>query len=654
MSGRRTRPRGQFFGPLNPSSHNAYELRPLALSDVFLDEAGMLGAWQRLNVESTLPHCIVNLETSGALDNVRRLVGKSTAAYRGMVFQDSDVYKTVEAASWALGIDEIAGFRKFVDLTTTLLTEAQDADGYLNSWFQNVHPEQRWQDLRWGHEMYCAGHLIQAGVAAARAGGNIELLKVARRFADLLVRRFGSGGQEGICGHPGIETALIELYRLTRERAYLELSQRMIELRGHGLLGDDKFGSRYFQDHRPVREAVEATGHAVRQLYLAAGVTDLYLETGDRSLLGAMEALWLNAFEKKTYITGGQGSRHRDESFGDDYELPPDRAYAETCAAVASFMWNWRLLLATGDGRYADAMERLLYNVIAASVSIDGNHFFYSNPLQLRAGHDGSSEDSPSQRLSWYSCACCPPNLARLIASLQHYVATQNDSGIQLHLFTQGTVIARGSFGDVKLEVKANYPWDGRLRLIVLKGDGHWELSIRRPGWTDAAAVRLDGSTRAVEPDGKGYFRLSGPWRVGSSVELDFSMNTRLMRAHPHVDAVRGCGALMRGPVVYCVEEGDVAGQHSIEDLVIDQSRLPEPDPHHTSALAPVVLTGDVSVVPSSPGVPLYQSRVATPGPADIRARMVAIPYFRWANRGVRGMRVWLRSTEGAESSNPR
>jgi DUF1680 family protein len=347
-----------------------------------------------------------------------------------MVFQDSDIYKTLEAAAWELGRAENTEFREFLETTAALLAQAQDEDGYLNSWFQGVKPEQRWQDLRSGHEMYCAGHLIQAAVAAARVAGHTRLLHVARSFADLLVRRFGEGGQAAVCGHPEIETSLVELSRLTGEPAYRQLASRMIEQRGHGLLGDSVFGRNYYQDHLPVREAVEATGHAVRQLYLAAGVTDLYLEEGDASLLRAMETLWRDAFDKKTYLTGGHGSRHRAESFGDAYELPPDRAYAETCAAIASFQWNWRLLLATGQGRYADEMERALYNAIAVAVAHDGRRFFYSNPLQLRPGHDGSTEDAPSERLAWYACACCPPNLARVVASLHDYVATQDADGI--------------------------------------------------------------------------------------------------------------------------------------------------------------------------------------------------------------------------------
>ena len=402
-------------------------LRPLDPSGVELHRDGLLGGWQALNRAATIDHCIERLEASGNLDNLRRLREPGSGEFRGLWFADSDIYKVLEAVGWETGRAGDGGWSGWVDDTVALLREVQDEDGYLNSWIQGVHPEQRWQNLQESHELYCAGHLIQAAVAVARGAGRDDLLDVARRFADLAVRRFGAeGGEPGLDGHPEIETALVELSRLTGDARYLALATAMVERRGRGLLGHHHFGPQYLQDHAPVREATEPVGHAVRQLYLAAGVTDVYLENGDASLLDAMEQLWQRTYAEKTYVTGAHGSRHRDEAFGDPYELPPDRAYGETCAAIASFNWNWRLLLATGDGRYAEAMERALYNAIAVSTALDGRHFSYSNPLHLRDGHDGADEDAPSERLPWFRCACCPPNLARLIGSLHHHVATRD------------------------------------------------------------------------------------------------------------------------------------------------------------------------------------------------------------------------------------
>src|SRR5262245_27957414 len=376
------------IGPVDPTSTAIAALRPVALSDVTVGP-GFLGDWQRRSATRSLPYCIGQLEAAGALVNLRRVTGEADGDFQNMWFADSDVYKTLEGAAWQLGrTPDDTDLRTFVDSTATLLAKAQAEDGYLNSYRMLVEPEKRWQRLHWSHELYCAGHLIQAAVAAARAGVGAEVVTVARRFADLIVERFGT--VDDLDGHPEVETALVELYRVTGHRPYLDQAKRFIDLRGRGLLNGEHFGSAYLQDHAPVREATEVTGHVVRQLYLLAGVVDVAVETHDESLLAVARRLWDDAFGAKTYVTGAQGSRHRDEAFGDPYELPPDRAYGETCAAIAGFHWNWRMLLATGEARHADEMERSLYNVIAGSTALDGTHFFYSNPLHLRTGHDGS------------------------------------------------------------------------------------------------------------------------------------------------------------------------------------------------------------------------------------------------------------------------
>ena len=320
-------------------------LRPLGVGQVRLDPDGLLGQWHRRNAAATLPHCMEQLETSGNLGNLRAAAGEIEQEFRGMWFADSDVYKTLEAAAWQLAASahgdedgDKAGLRAFVADTTALLARAQGPDGYLNSYFTLVEPDERWRKPHWSHELYCAGHLIQAAVAAARAGVGAQLVTVARRFADLIVERFSS--VDDVDGHPEIETALVELYRVTGHRPYLDLALRFLDLRGRGLLDGERFGSRSLQDHVPVRAADEVAGHVVRQLYLLAGVVDVAVETRDEELLEAARRLWADAFGAKTYLTGAQGSRHRDEAFGDPYELPPDRAYGETCAAIASFQWN--------------------------------------------------------------------------------------------------------------------------------------------------------------------------------------------------------------------------------------------------------------------------------------------------------------------------
>jgi len=324
-------------GPVHPTAAATAALRPLPMSDVTFAQDGFLGGWQRRNATTSLPYCVRMLES--ALSNLRRVTGEADGEFENMWFADSDVYKTLEAAAWQLGrTPDNAELRAFLDTTAALLAKAQAEDGYLNAYRMLVEPDKRWQALHWSHELYCAGHLIQAACAAARSGVGAELVTVARRFADLIVDRFGT--VDDVDGHPEIETALVELYRVTGHRPYLEQARRFVDLRGRGLLDGDRFGSVYLQDHVPVRQADTVAGHAVRQLYLLAGVVDVAVETGDEELLAAARRLWADAYGAKTYVTGAQGSRHRDEAFGDPYELPPDRAYGETCAAIAGFHWK--------------------------------------------------------------------------------------------------------------------------------------------------------------------------------------------------------------------------------------------------------------------------------------------------------------------------
>ncbi|MGH3877923.1 MAG: glycoside hydrolase family 127 protein [Actinophytocola sp.] len=619
-------------GPVWPTSAATAALRPLPLDDVTFAPGGFLGHWQRRSATRSLPHCIGRLGTAGNLDNLRRVTGEADGDYQNMWFADSDVHKTLEAAAWQLGrTPDAAKLRAFFDTTAALLTKAQGEDGYLNSYVTVVKPDQRWRDLHWSHELYCAGHLIQAAVAAARSGVGAELVAVARRFADLIVERFGT--VDDLDGHPEIETALVELYRVTGHRPYLDQAKRFVDLRGHGLLNGEHFGSMYLQDHVPVRRAETVAGHVVRQLYLLAGVVDVAVETHDDELLTAARRLWTDAYGAKTYLTGAQGSRHRDEAFGDPYELPPDRAYGETCAAIAGFHWNWRMLLATGETKHADEMERALYNVIAGSTSPDGTHFFYSNTLHLRTGHDGSHEDAPSQRLPWYTCSCCPPNLARLLASLSSYALTTDHSGLQVHLYTAGEVNTTVDGSPVHVAMRTDYPWNGRVELTVTT-DAPITLTLRIPGWCPPDEVQVDG-TPADAADG--HVRLRRDWSTGATVTLELPMPARVVRPHPRVDAVRGCVALARGPLVYCLEQTDLPPGVTLEDVRIDPSapltvsRLPD---------IPATLTTSANVH-APPSDALYPTGPAADGRGE-PITLTTVPYFLWGNRAPGPMRVWI------------
>lgn len=626
-------------GPAAPTAGAGSALHPLGHDAVSLD-GGFLADWQRRNRDGTIPHAIEQLEASHALDNLRRITGEHEGAFVGFWFADSDVYKTLEAIGWEAGRGGADAFLPFVDATVDLLARAQADDGYLNSHFQVDQPERELTELRWSHELYCLGHLLQAGVAWSRAVGRTDLLEIGLRFAELVERRFGEGGADAVDGHPEIETALVEVFRETGDERWLRLAQRFVDLRGRCLLGADALGPQYYQDHEPVRAVREATGHAVRQLYLAAGVADVVAETGDAELAEALDRLWSSVHERKQYVSGGLGSRHRDEAFGDAYELPPDRAYAETCAAIANLQWNWRMLLRSGHSRYADEMERGLYNAIAVSTSTDGCAFTYANPLHLRSDAAGGGENAPTTRQPWFRCACCPPNLARLVASLHDYVATTTADGLQLHLYADAT-IALPDGGTAT--VRTDYPWDGRVEVTFDRPyDG--ELLLRRPGWAREATVTADG--RALLAQARdGYLVVDGSAHPLSRVVLDLPMQPEVLRPHPRIDAVRGCLAVARGPVLYAIEQADLPEGVLSDDVVVPEApevRLAGVDP----VTGPRLLIAGARVR-GGHRHELYRSTPsartdAGHAPSSSAFGLIALPYHRWGNRAPGGMRVWL------------
>ena len=452
-------------------------------------EAGFWAQRRRLNREVLIPDGYAKLQQAGNFDNLR--AAAHGGEYRGRIYQDSDLFKWLEAVGWELREAPSPRLQRMADEAVALIEAAQAPDGYLDTPFQ-VQGLQRWRNLADEHEIYCMGHLIEAGLA------HEPLLRVARRVADLLVRE-----DPGYCGHPEAELALVALYRRTGERSYLDLARRMIDRRGHG-------GSAYLVDRVPVREQTQVEGHAVRQLYLNCGATDVYLETGEETLLQAMRVQWED-LQTKRYVTGGVGSVPAQEAFGAPFELPNDTAYAETCAAIASVMWNARMLEATGEVRYADELERALYNAVLVGVARDEPLYAYANPLEAGAGE---------RRQPWFECACCPPNIMRTLASLERYLV----SGDRLHQYATGT------YGDV--HVRTDYPWDGRIEI-------EGEAELRVPAWCTGA--RLNGEP--VAPGwvrGEGVLELDMPWRV---IEPD-----------PRVAAAQGRIGLARGPLVYCLD----------------------------------------------------------------------------------------------------
>jgi DUF1680 family protein len=596
---------------------------------------GLLGQWQERNRRATIPHTVEQLRAAGNVDNLRRLLAEDPPPYRGRYpFLDTDLYKTLEGLAYEIGRGE-AG-REFFDEVVDLLERVQAEDGYLNSFYQDPAADKKpWEDLAWGHELYNLGHLIQAAVAAARQMGDGRLLAVAVRFADLVVRRFGEGREESVCGHPEVEMALVELYRETGERDYLTQAELFVDRRGQGKLKHRIFPPDYFQDHVPFRELPSVTGHAVRMAYLAAGAADVYIETGDPTLIEALERLWDDMVATKLYISGGLGSRHSDEAIGDRYELPSERSYSETCAAIATMQWAWRMFLATGGAKYLDVFERVLYNAYAVGLSADGKAFFYDNPLQRRPDHEqrsGAEIGGAELRRPWFGCPCCPPNIVRWMAQLGDYAAAERDDALFLAQYAE----ARVETGAIALTVETAYPWDGDVRITIDRAPAHpYAVKLRIPAWAHGAT--LDGEPVTAED---GWLTVERRWAGGDVLRLSLPMPVRAHAAHPYVDAARGAVAVARGPLVYCVEQQDVAAD--VDDLVLSPARLVSAT-ISTSELPGAVVLQVPAGVAAPPAAELYPEFGAEPVlTADVSA--VLVPYFLWGNRRAEAMRVWVRS----------
>jgi hypothetical protein len=599
------------------------------------------GFWsqrQAANRRVSLQHGYHMLEQAGNFHNLRLAAGRAAGHYRGRLpFLDSDVYKWLEAVAYELHTHPQAELQQQADEVIDLLAAAQQSDGYLQSYYQVAEPGRRWMDLDFGHELYCAGHLFQAAVAHHRATRTDQLLGVAARFADLIGATFGPGKRQGTCGHPEIEMALVDLYRATGRAAYLDLARFFIDQRGKGVMrGMGWLGPEYHQDRVPVRQASEVEGHAVRAMYLNAGVADLYLETGEQALFDALERQWQDMVAHKLFVTGGLGSRYEGEAFGGAYELPADLCYCETCAAVGSVLWNWRMLLITGDGRFADVMERTLYNGFLSGVALDARHFFYMNPLLSRGSYT---------RKPWYEVSCCPPNVMRLLASLSQYVATWDATGLQIHLYSAAAVRAELAPGrPVALSMSTDYPWQGQVTITIQETDASiWQLRLRVPDWSPNAAIALNGQPVDRPRLESGYVVLERVWQPGDVVELTLAMEPYLVEAHPRVDAVRGSVAIQRGPLVYCLEAIDQPGI-DLMDVQLDESAPLQ------AVWRDDLLPGGVMVVQTAGHVPesgdwhgrLYRRLSDAGHPAHNSVALIAIPYHAWANRGANAMRVWI------------
>ncbi len=610
-------------------SHGA--LRPLGPDEISIVD----GFWhdkQKLNADVILEHCESWMERIGWIGNFDRAAAGTIAGnHVGIEFIDSEIYKLLEAMVWELAREPNPGLEARYTALVERVAAAQEPDGYLDTSFGRVGQQPRYSNLEWGHELYCFGHLLQAAVARLRSGIDDKLPAIARRLADHLYVEFGPAGRNAVCGHPEIEPALAEFARATGDSRYLKLASLFIERRGRGTLGAIAFGPEYFQDDEPIREATVLRGHAVRALYLSAGAVDVGVETADHSLISAIETQWANTIARRTYITGGMGSHHLDEAFGVDYELPPDRAYSETCAGIASVMLSWRLLLETGESKYADLMERTLLNNILASPREDGRAFYYTNTLQQRVNGTVPAEDEVSVRAEsslrapWFQVSCCPTNVARILASVGLYFATATDTGIQLHQYGDYDIATMVDGSRVSMTVRSGYPFDGVVRVSVVEApaDGV-ELGLRIPEW--AAGAVIDGEVVAAGT----YVTLAA--RGGSEILLSLPMQPRVVRPHPAIDAVRGTVAIERGPLVLVLESPDLPGRDDVATVRLVVDKLPTP----TTTGASARLRTRALASTDWP----YSAESRSDEGTEITANLV--PYFSWANRGPSTMRVWI------------
>ncbi|PJJ59606.1 glycoside hydrolase family 127 protein [Hymenobacter chitinivorans] len=612
----------------------------------------------KTNTDVTIPASFQRCEATNRVKNFEMAAARQGKFATIFPFDDTDIYKTIEGASYSLKLYPDPQLNQYLDELIRKVAAAQEPDGYLYTarTIDPAHPHdwagpERWvKERELSHELYNAGHLYEAAVAHYEATGQKNLLNVALKNADLVCSVFGPGKRAVAPGHEIVEMGLVKLYRVTGKPEYLSTAKFFLDQRGQFKYdpksNDPWRNGSYWQDHKPVVAQKEAVGHAVRAEYLYSAMADVAALTGDRQLLAAVDSIWQNMVSKKLYVTGGTGAVPGGERFGQNYELPNTTAYNETCAAVANVYWNQRMFQLHGEAKYIDVLEKVLYNGLIAGVGLDGKSFFYSNALQIK--NSASFPQTEPQRAGWFDCSCCPTNLARLMPSLPGYVYAQNGRDVYANLFISGTTDLLVNSKPVRITQLNNYPWQGELKFTVNSAaTADFNLLVRLPGWARGEAVPSDlyHFAPAAEPkisirvNGKpteyttrnGYAVLSRKWRKNDVVEVLLPMDVRQVLANPNVADDLGKVALQRGPVVYCAEWKDNQGKAS--NLLVPAATT------FTASFRPELLNGIMQLQAT---VPAVQLDAANSSVSTTRQMLTAIPYYAWANRGKGEMTVWF------------
>jgi hypothetical protein len=630
-----------------------YPIRPVPFTRVHVADE-FWAPKMETNRAVTVPFAMGKNEETGRVDNFRKAAGLMKGPFQGKRYNDSDVYKVMEGAAYTLMLHPDPKLDQSLDELIAVIAKAQEPDGYLyTTWTidpgkpaPGAGPE-RWSNLRVSHELYNVGHMYEAAAAHFLATGKRSFLDIAVKNADLLVRTFGPGKRRAFPGHQEIEIGLSKIFRATGNRAYLDLAKFFLDERGQYFQGpkhavDDPFNvydsDEYMQNHKPILEQAEAVGHAVRAMYMYAGMADVAALGGYPDYVKAIDRLWADVVGKKMYITGGVGARSTAEAFGDAYELPNRTAYTETCAAIGNALWQQRLFLLHGEAKYADVLERVMYNGLISGVALDGMSFFYQNPLEA----DGKTKLYQDQvgRAPWFEVSCCPPNMTRFLPSVPGYIYAVKDDVLYVNLFMANTATIDLSGRKIALRQETRFPWDGTIKISVDPDEeGEFTLHIRIPGWArnepvpsdlyrfldesaEAPLLKINGSAAAIVLD-KGYARILRAWKKGDVVELSLPMPVRRVVAKEEVQADLGRVAVQRGPLVFCAEGVDNGGRAL--DLTIPDTAL------LTAEFKPGLLKGVVV---------LKGAGAAPAGSTD--REIVLVPYYAWANRGAGEMAVWF------------